>query len=122
MRRLADRTIREQFAMEAARGQVSLAVIDLGEPRHAAMRRQLALPFSTAGLVRYRNGRQDEVRMLTREVWRLYADEAAYGDMLARNIRALEAAIRRDPANWFWVHNRWKLPKPAAVDLRPLGG
>ena len=21
---------------------------------------------------------------------------------------ALEAAIRRDPANWFWVHNRWK--------------
>ena len=22
--------------------------------------------------------------------------------------RALETAIRRDPANWFWVHNRWK--------------
>lgn len=22
---------------------------------------------------------------------------------------AFEAAIRRDPANWFWVHNRWKL-------------
>jgi lauroyl/myristoyl acyltransferase len=21
---------------------------------------------------------------------------------------AYEAAIRRDPANWFWVHNRWK--------------
>ena len=21
---------------------------------------------------------------------------------------ALEAAVRRDPANWFWVHNRWK--------------
>lgn len=28
---------------------------------------------------------------------------------LARDInRAFEAAIRRDPANWFWVHNRWK--------------
>lgn len=26
--------------------------------------------------------------------------------------RSLEAAIRRDPANWFWVHNRWK-PKKA---------
>jgi len=25
--------------------------------------------------------------------------------------RALEAAVRRDPANWFWVHNRWKLIK-----------
>ncbi len=24
--------------------------------------------------------------------------------------RAFEAAIRRDPANWFWVHNRWKTP------------
>jgi KDO2-lipid IV(A) lauroyltransferase len=21
---------------------------------------------------------------------------------------AFEAAIRRDPANWFWVHRRWK--------------
>ena len=26
--------------------------------------------------------------------------------------RAFEAAIRRDPANWFWVHNRWKTPQP----------
>jgi len=25
--------------------------------------------------------------------------------------RAFEVAIRRDPANWFWVHNRWKPPK-----------
>ncbi|MFN7141842.1 MAG: lysophospholipid acyltransferase family protein, partial [Limisphaerales bacterium] len=23
---------------------------------------------------------------------------------------AFEAAIRKDPANWFWVHNRWKTP------------
>ena len=31
--------------------------------------------------------------------------------------RALEAAVRRDPANWFWVHNRWKpakRPRPPA--------
>lgn len=26
--------------------------------------------------------------------------------------RAFEAAVRRDPANWFWVHNRWKPPPP----------
>jgi KDO2-lipid IV(A) lauroyltransferase len=25
--------------------------------------------------------------------------------------KAFEAAIRRDPANWFWVHNRWKKPR-----------
>jgi lauroyl/myristoyl acyltransferase len=23
--------------------------------------------------------------------------------------REFEAAVRRDPANWFWVHNRWKI-------------
>ena len=22
--------------------------------------------------------------------------------------RAFENAVRRDPANWFWVHRRWK--------------
>ncbi len=28
---------------------------------------------------------------------------------IARDInRTFETAIRRDPANWFWVHNRWK--------------
>jgi len=28
---------------------------------------------------------------------------------IARDVNcAFEAAIRRDPANWFWVHNRWK--------------
>ena len=24
--------------------------------------------------------------------------------------KALESAVRKDPANWFWVHNRWKPP------------
>jgi len=28
--------------------------------------------------------------------------------------RAFETAVRRDPANWFWVHNRWKWAKPQA--------
>ena len=26
--------------------------------------------------------------------------------------RAFETAVRRDPANWFWVHKRWKIQKP----------
>jgi len=29
---------------------------------------------------------------------------------------AMEVAIRRDPANWFWVHNRWKMRAPVAVE------
>jgi KDO2-lipid IV(A) lauroyltransferase len=32
---------------------------------------------------------------------------------IARDMNeAFEGAIRRDPANWFWVHNRWKPLKP----------
>ena len=35
-------------------------------------------------------------------------------EAITRDINtAFEKAIRRDPANWFWVHNRWKPdPKP----------
>lgn len=30
-------------------------------------------------------------------------------DDITRDVnRAFEAGVRRDPANWFWVHNRWK--------------
>ena len=29
--------------------------------------------------------------------------------------QAFEMAIRRDPANWFWVHRRWKLNSQRAV-------
>ena len=35
---------------------------------------------------------------------------------------ALEAAVRRDPANWFWVHNRWKPAKKKARGLSNHGG
>jgi len=29
-------------------------------------------------------------------------------DIMREVNRALEVAVRRDPANWFWVHRRWK--------------
>lgn len=38
----------------------------------------------------------------------------AVADIMADVNRAFETAIRRDPANWFWVHNRWKPAKGAA--------
>ena len=31
---------------------------------------------------------------------------------------AFEAAVRRDPANWFWVHNRWKIQAQDAAQGR----
>jgi KDO2-lipid IV(A) lauroyltransferase len=33
--------------------------------------------------------------------------------------RAFEEAVRRDPANWFWVHNRWKAADRKAKVRRP---
>lgn len=36
---------------------------------------------------------------------------------IARDMnRSFEKAVRRDPANWFWVHRRWK-PMPGSVPL-----
>jgi len=48
-------------------------------------------------------------------------DRARSVEAITRDInRAFEVAIRRDPANWFWVHNRWK---PAKIPSRlPAGG
>jgi KDO2-lipid IV(A) lauroyltransferase len=34
-------------------------------------------------------------------------------DIMLEVNQAFEQAIRRDPANWFWVHNRWKPIKAA---------
>ena len=37
------------------------------------------------------------------------------GDIMREVNRAFEDAVRRDPANWFWVHKRWKpQPRPSA--------
>jgi KDO2-lipid IV(A) lauroyltransferase len=62
--------------------------------------------------------------------WRIEVGEpiATHQDGLRRSVEAItrdmntamEAAIRRDPANWFWVHNRWKLR--AATEPIPLPG
>ena len=32
-------------------------------------------------------------------------------DLMRDILLVHEAAVRRDPANWFWVHNRWKPPE-----------
>jgi lauroyl/myristoyl acyltransferase len=48
------------------------------------------------------NGKPREVVAITRDV------NAAF-----------EVAVRRDPANWFWVHNRWKPDKPKTLPARP---
>lgn len=55
-----------------------------------------------AGLARWRIETGDEIP--TREQGRPRSPM----DIMRDVHRAFEAAVRRDPANWFWVHNRWK--------------
>ena len=60
--------------------------------------------------------------------WRIEAGEripthengrARTAEAMMRDVnRSFEAAVRRDPANWFWVHNRWKTYKPKNSQLR----
>ena len=41
-----------------------------------------------------------------------YGDDA--GPMIAESYaRRLEATIRAAPADWLWIHNKWKYPMPA---------
>jgi lauroyl/myristoyl acyltransferase len=58
------------------------------------------------GLARWEIEAGDEIP--TRENGHPRSTEAIMTDVN----RAFEIAIRRDPANWFWVHNRWKPAKP----------
>ncbi len=52
--------------------------------------------------------------------WRLVCGDALVGgrgelgvdEATARLNQVLEEGIRRSPADWFWVHNRWKTPNP----------
>jgi Kdo2-lipid IVA lauroyltransferase/acyltransferase len=65
------------------------------------------------GIARWRIEIGDEIRL--RDNGQPRAIEAIVADVNA----ALEAAIRRDPANWFWVHKRWKpRGKPKAANER----
>ena len=34
------------------------------------------------------------------------------GSLIAKTNEVIEKQIRRAPEDWFWVHNRWKTPKP----------
>jgi lauroyl/myristoyl acyltransferase len=68
------------------------------------------------GLARWRIEVGDEIPT------RIEGRRRAVAEITADINRAFEAAIRRDPANWFWVHDRWKprrvkpgqIPRPPA--------
>jgi len=65
------------------------------------------------GLARWEIEAGDEIP--TRENGKPRSTEAIMRDVN----RAFEIAVRRDPANWFWVHRRWKA---AEVKAKMEGG
>jgi heptosyltransferase-2 len=50
--------------------------------------------------------------------WRVEVDDfipsrgVSTAEITARINLSLERQIRKDPSDWFWVHNRWKTPNP----------
>ncbi len=76
-------------------------------PAPAVMALRYRCPLFTAicfrvGLARWRIEVGDEIPT------RVDGKRRSVADITADINRAFETAIRRDPANWFWVHNRWK--------------
>jgi len=43
-------------------------------------------------------------------------ERGADTEVIERYVRALEAEIRAGPADWLWIHRKWKYPKPAGGD------
>jgi lipopolysaccharide heptosyltransferase II len=39
-------------------------------------------------------------------------NEESAGSLSAKTNQVIEQQIRRAPEDWFWVHNRWKTPRP----------
>lgn len=84
----------------------------------AILARRFGLPLFTAvcfrvGLAQWQIEFGDEIPSREGESHREF--EAIMRDVNA----AFEAAVRRDPANWLWVHDRWRFVKQQPV--RPLG-
>jgi KDO2-lipid IV(A) lauroyltransferase len=76
-------------------------------PAPAVMALRYRCPLFTAicyrvGPARWRIEVGDEIPT------RVEGKRRSIADITAEINRAFETAIRRDPANWFWVHNRWK--------------
>lgn len=101
---------------DQAAGRRGLSLPFLGHlcevsPAPAVLALRYRCPLHTAicyrvGLARWRLEIGEEIP--TVEDGRRRPVEAIMRDVNA----AFEAAIRRDPANWFWVHNRWKNRPP----------
>ena len=89
MGRLSRQTVETDFAAQARAGEVAIREIVYDAPGNRAIKTRLGLYSSSVGLVRYERGQPREIRMLTKEVWDLWSDDAAFVRMLRDTIRGL---------------------------------
>lgn len=85
-------------------------------PAPAVLALRYHCPLFTAicyrvGLARWRIEVGDEIPT------RVNGHRRSVADITANINLAFEAAIRRDPANWFWVHERWKVRRKESEHL-----
>ena len=45
-------------------------------------------------------------------------ERGAETQVIEHYVRALEAEIRTSPADWLWIHRKWKYPKPSGPAQR----
>ena len=75
-----------------------------------AIARILKAPVVFVEMYRVSRGRyRMRVSMLARPPY----DRGADTEVIERYARALEREIRNAPADWLWIHRKWKYPKPA---------
>lgn len=68
------------------------------------------------GLARWRIEAGDEIPT------RIDGKPRPLGDIMSEVNREFEKAIRRDPANWFWPHRRWKTPNRRTKRVKNIDG
>lgn len=74
-----------------------------------AIARILKAPVAFVEMQRVSRGRyRMRLSMLSRPPY----DRAGGTQVVERYARALENEIRESPADWLWIHRRWKYPKP----------
>lgn len=76
-----------------------------------AIARILQAPVVFVEMHRVSRGRY---RMRVSPLSRPPYDRAAGTQVIERYARALENQIRASPADWLWVHRKWKYPRPVA--------
>lgn len=78
-------------------------------PEKIAQATRFAVVF--AGMRRLSRGHYEVVC----ELLASQGERAAAGEITERYARAVEQQVRAAPADWMWLHRRWKLPPPLAA-------